>query len=55
MTKVLDKALDELQTNKTISLGTAKTMRMGSKTQTLRATESEALPSSEEIRKLTGA
>ena len=55
MTKVLDKALDELQTNKTISLGTAKTMRMGSKTQTLRATDSEALPSSEEIRKLTGA
>ena len=39
MTKVLDKALDELQTNKTISLGTAKTMRMGSKTQTLRAAE----------------
>ena len=55
MTKVLDQALDELQTNKTISLGTAKTMRMGSKTQTLRATESQALPSSEEIRKLTGA
>lgn len=55
MTKVLDKALDELQTNKTISLGTAKTMRMGSKTQTLRATEAEVLPPSEEIRKLTGA
>ena len=55
MTKVLDKALDELQTNKTISLGTAKTMRMGSKTQTLRTTESDALPSSEEIRKLVGA
>jgi Ca-activated chloride channel family protein len=55
MTKVLDKALDELQTNKTISLGTAKTMRMGSKTQTLRATGADGLPSSEEIRKLTGA
>ena len=48
MTKVLDKALDELQTNKTISLGislgTPKIYRMGSK-----------LPPPEKIRKLTGA
>lgn len=56
MTKVLDRALDELQTNKTISLGTAKTMKMGSKTQTLKANEVEAaLPPADEIRKLTGA
>ena len=55
MTRVLDRALDELDTNKTISLGTAKTMKMGSKTQTLKAQGQEALPPSDEIRKLTGA
>ncbi len=53
MTRVLDRALDELDTSKTISLGTAKTMKMGSKTQTLKG--QEALPPSDEIRKLTGA
>ncbi len=55
MTRVLDRALDELNTHKTISLGTAKTLKMGSKTQTLKAQGQEALPPSEEIRKLTGA
>ena len=55
LTKVLDRALDELETDKTISLGTAKTMKMGSKTQTLKADGLKALPPSEEIRKLTGA
>lgn len=55
MTQVLDRALDELNTSKTISLGTAKTMKMGSKTQTLKAKGQEALPPSDEIRKLTGA
>ena len=55
MTKVLDKALDELETSKTISLGTVKTIRMGSKTQTLRATEMDVLPPAEDIRKQTGA
>lgn len=55
MTKVLDRALDELETNKTISLGTAKTMKMGSKTQTLQGNAEAALPPADEIRKLTGA
>ncbi len=55
MTRVLDRALDELDTHQTISLGTAKTMKMGSKTQTLQAKGQEALPPSDEIRRLTGA
>ena len=55
MTRVLDRALDELNTNKTISLGTAKTMKMGSKTQTLKAKGQDTLPPSDEIRRLTGA
>lgn len=55
MTQVLDRALDELETSKTISLGTAKTMKMGSKTQTLQGNAEAALPPADEIRKLTGA
>lgn len=52
MTKVLDRALDELKSNKTISLGTAKTMRMGSKTQVIQS--NPGLPSEEDIHIFTG-
>ncbi len=54
MTQVLDRAIGELGSSKTISLGTAKTMRLGAKTQTLKSSEG-GLPSDEEIRKMTGA
>ena len=54
MTQVLDRAIGELGSSKTISLGTAKTMRLGAKTQTLKAGEG-SLPTDEEIRKMTGA
>lgn len=54
MTQVLDRAIGELGNAKTISLGTAKTMRLGAKTQTLKAGEGN-LPSDEDIRKMTGA
>lgn len=54
MTQVLDRAIGELGSGKTISLGTAKTLRLGAKTQTLKSSES-GLPSDEEIRKMTGA
>lgn len=58
MTQVLDKAIGELGSSKTISLGTAKTMRLGAKTQTIKVGESsgtDGLPSDEEIRRMTGA
>ncbi|RJF71280.1 VWA domain-containing protein [Deinococcus cavernae] len=61
MTQVLDRAIGELGSSKTISLGTAKTMRLGAKTQVLRSgpetpgSTDGALPSDEEIRKMTGA
>lgn len=35
MTQALDRAIDELATGQTISLGTVKTLKMGAKTQTL--------------------
>lgn len=54
MTQVLDRAIDELGSSKTISLGTAKTMRLGAKTQTIKGTDG-GLPSDEEIRRMTGA
>ena len=54
MTQVLDRAIGELGSSKTISLGTAKTMRLGAKTQTLKS-GSDDLPSDEEIRRVTGA
>lgn len=60
MTQVLDRAIGELGSSKTISLGTAKTMRLGAKTQTLKGGPetpggTDGLPSDEEIRKMTGA
>ncbi len=54
MTQALDRAIGELKDGKTVSLGTAKTLKIGAKTQTLRGGE-QSLPSDEEIRKLTGA
>jgi Ca-activated chloride channel family protein len=54
MTQALDRAIGEVRDGKTLSLGTAKTLKIGAKTQTLRAGE-QSLPSDEEIRKMTGA
>lgn len=54
MTQSLDKAAGELQSGRTISLGTQKTLRIGSKTQTIRAGDSDSLPTDEEIRRITG-
>ncbi|MFC3861515.1 VWA domain-containing protein [Deinococcus antarcticus] len=54
MTRVLDRAIDELQAGKTISVSTAKTLRIGAKTQTLKA-EDRNLPTDEDIRRITGA
>lgn len=62
MTVALDQAKAELEQTKGISSGTAKTIKMGAKTQTIKvggsndaSTPSGGLPSDEEIRKLTGA
>jgi Ca-activated chloride channel homolog len=61
MTQVLDQAKSELETGKGISAGTAKTIKMGAKTQTIKVggpqdtASGGGLPSDEEIRKLTGA
>jgi Ca-activated chloride channel homolog len=54
MTQALDSAIGELSGSKTISLGTAKTLRLGSKTQTLQGNDG-SIPSDEEIRRITGA
>jgi len=55
MTQALDRAVGELRSSKTLSLGTQKTLKIGAKTQTLKAEPGSALPSDEEIRKITGA
>jgi Ca-activated chloride channel homolog len=59
MTQVLDQAKSELDSGKGISAGTAKTIKMGAKTQTIKvgggSSSQSGLPSDEEIRKLTGA
>ncbi len=59
MTQVLDQAKSELESGKGMSAGTAKTIKMGAKTQTIKvgggSSASSGLPSDEEIRKLTGA
>lgn len=52
MTQALDRAIDELVTGQTISLGTVKTLKMGAKTQTLQT--SANLPSDQSIRRATG-
>lgn len=60
MTRALDQAVGELKSSKTISIGTAKTIKIGAKTQVLKQEPEAApggsdLPSDEEIRKMTGA
>jgi Ca-activated chloride channel homolog len=62
MTVALDQAKSELEQTKGISSGTAKTIKMGAKTQTIKvggpnvaSGNAGGLPSDEEIRKLTGA
>jgi len=60
MTIALGKAEDELRSNRTISPGTRKTIKLGARTQTMKVSgpddhPSENVPSEEEIRRLTGA
>ena len=59
MTLALGRAVDELRGNGTIRLGTVKTIKLGARTQTMKAGGPDAvpenIPSEEEIRKLTGA
>lgn len=55
MTQAINRALSELNSNKTISIGTAKTLKIGSKTQTLKSDSASGIPSEEEIRRMTGA
>ena len=55
MTQALDRAISELEGGKTVSVATAKTLKIGAKTQTLRAGGSSDLPSDEDIRRMTGA
>ncbi|GGJ54162.1 vWA domain-containing protein [Deinococcus roseus] len=52
MTQALDRALQEVAQNKTISLGTAKTLRIGSRTQTVQPKDVPL--TDEEIRKISG-
>jgi Ca-activated chloride channel family protein len=58
MTLALGQAVDELRGNGTIKLGTVKTIKLGARTQTMKAGGPDAvpdnIPSEEEIRKLTG-
>jgi len=54
MTQVLDRALGELSISKAISLGTAKTLKMGAKTQTIKVRRNDR-SSDEDIRKRAGA
>ncbi|MGC8554795.1 MAG: vWA domain-containing protein [Candidatus Acidulodesulfobacterium sp.] len=53
MTKIIERAQDEIKENKTISIGTSKTLRIGSKTKTIKIS-SENEFSDEQIRKLAG-
>jgi Ca-activated chloride channel homolog len=61
MTQVLDRAQSELQSGHGLSADTAKTVKLGTKTQTIKvgadggASSNSGLPSDEEIRRLTGA
>ncbi|MDZ7704206.1 MAG: VWA domain-containing protein [Trueperaceae bacterium] len=57
MTQALSRVLDELETSQTLSVGTAKTLSMSTKTQTMRVGD-EALSqglTEEELRRRTGA
>ena len=53
MTKALDRAIGELSSGKTVSVATAKTLKIGAKTQTLQS-GSDDLPGDDEIRRMTG-
>lgn len=55
LTQVLRNAEQELMSKGTLTPGTMKTMKVGSKTQTVRSGQGPAGLSEEEIRKLTGA
>lgn len=59
MTLALGNAEEELKSTGTIAIGTAKTIKLGARTQTMKPggpdEASESLPSEEEIRRLTGA
>jgi Ca-activated chloride channel homolog len=59
LTVALGKAEDELRSGKTISVGTRKTIKLGSRTQTMKMNGPDELvhnlPSQEEIRRVTGA
>ena len=59
MTVALGKAADELRDNRTISVGTRKTIKLGARTQTMKIGPSDSapqdIPSQDEIRRLTGA
>jgi Ca-activated chloride channel family protein len=59
MTQALGRAEDELKSRGTIAVGTVKTIKLGARTQTMKAAGpddvAENLPSEEEIRRLTGA
>lgn len=58
MTQMLNNALDELNKTGTLSAGTAKTVRAGGRTKTMKPGGTSAMgggPSEDEIRRLTGA
>ena len=59
MTQALGRAADELQSSGTIQLGTVKTIKLGARTKTVKAAGPDdvpdALPTEEEIKRLTGA
>ena len=59
MTVALGKAEEELRSNRTISVGTRKTIKLGARTQTMKVGPADDapqnIPSQEEIRRLTGA
>jgi Ca-activated chloride channel homolog len=61
MTVALGKAEEELKSNRTISVGTRKTIKLGARTQTMKVGGPDDnvvptnVPSQEEIRRLTGA
>ena len=59
MTMAIGKAEEELRSTGTIAVGTSKTIKLGSRTQTMKVAGPEVtsgeLPSEEEIRRVTGA
>ncbi len=53
MTRMIEQAQNEIKESKTISIGTSKTLRIGSRTKTVKLDSGQGL-SDEQIRKLTG-